>query len=85
MDGLNDYLNDPFSWAVDVILDQIDDVHRCSKTEIVALVDSSLDFIEQSFFDYDLTPPSREALTSCVTEQIENRKYIRLVHNLKPN
>ena len=85
MDGLNDYLHDPLSWAIEVILDDIDDVQRCSETEINDSVDSSYDFIKQSFSDNELAPPSREALTYRVTEQIENQKYIKLVHTSRPN
>lgn len=78
MDGLNDYLHDPFQWAVDVIFEQITDVHRCSNAGIHALVESSYDFIEQSFSDLELSPPSQEALTSKVIEQVESQKYARL-------
>ena len=81
MDGLSCYLNEPLQWAVDVILDQIDDIHSCNKVVVGRIVESSYEFISQSFAELGLTPPSRSNLFLVVVEQIEAKRYVRLVYS----
>lgn len=67
MDGLDEYLNDPYEWAVLVVLDHIDSEEKSKQNEkfVNKLLDEGIyKFISSNFLEFDLPKPSKEKIVS---------------------
>ena len=67
MDGLDEYLNDPYEWAVLVVLDHIDSEEKSKQNEnyVNKLLDEGIyEFISENFLEFDLPKPSKEKIVS---------------------
>ena len=67
MDGIDEYLKNPYEWAVLVILDHIDMDKKSNQNEkyVNKLLDEGIyEFISENFLEFDLPKPSKEKIVS---------------------
>lgn len=65
MDGLDEYLNDPYEWAELVVLDHIDSEEKSKQNEkfVNKLLDEGIyEFISANFLEFDLLNPLKKKL-----------------------
>ena len=73
MDGLDGNRQDPVGWAVDVVMDHIDEGENGipSKRDVEAILGSIKDFLEASFEEEELKMPSDAEIVNCVMERVQ--------------
>jgi hypothetical protein len=73
MDGLDDYRQDPVGWAVDVVMDHIDEGENGipSRGDVEAILGSIKDFLEASFEEEQLKMPSDAEIVNCAMERVQ--------------
>ena len=73
MDSLDGNRQDPVGWAVDVVMDHIDEdeIGIPSRGDVEAILGSIKDFLEASFEEEQLKMPSDTEIVNCVMERVQ--------------
>ena len=74
--GIDEYLNNPYQWAVLIVLDyiDIDDKTQHNENNVIKILDetSAFEYISETFLEKGLEKPSREKLIQEVIQSLKN-------------
>ena len=74
--GIDEYLNNPYQWAVLVVLDyiDIDDKTQHNENNVNKILDEigAFNYISETFLEEGLEKPSREKLIQAVIQSLKD-------------